>query len=217
MCSADSVVLSGTGAYTYEWNTFPVQHTPEIKVSPESTTLFVVTGYLQNGCFGVAEHELVVNERPQISLINDPNALVVSALPAGLTQYVFSMHEQDVQSGNINRWSYGGYSGTSDTLRVLGIAENGCTARAAIFLEMEEAPNAFTPNDDGKNDIFLPGVEIWVYSSWGGELYHGTEGWDGRYNGELVVPGTYYYVRPIYHADGSLLKTIKGSVTVVVE
>jgi len=217
MCSADSVVLSGTGAYTYEWNTFPVQHAPEIKVSPEATTLYVLTGYLQNGCSGEAEHELVVNERPQISLINDPNALVVSALPAGLTQYVFSIHEQDVQSGSNNRWSYGGYSGTSDTLRVMGIAENGCFAQAALYLEMEEAPNAFTPNNDGKNDVFLPGVEIWVYSSWGGELYHGTEGWDGRYNGEVVVPGTYYYVRPVYHADGSLLKTIKGSVTVVVE
>jgi len=82
---------------------------------------------------------------------------------------------------------------------------------------MKEPPNAFTPNGDGKNDIFLEGHDITVFSSWGGEIYKGNTGWDGKHNGSLVVPGTYFYIHNIYNIDGSIIKTIKGSVTVVIE
>ena len=61
-------------------------------------------------------------------------------------------------------------------------------------------PSAFTPNNDGENDIFKPehsGINsyiIRIYNKWGGLVYKGENmGWDGTQNGELVENGTYSY------------------------
>ena len=105
----------------------------------------------------------------------------------------------------------------SDTIIVVASNESGCSDEEQIFVEMKEPPNAFTPNGDGKNDIFLEGHDIVVFSSWGGEIFKGNTGWDGKHNGSLVVPGTYYYIHHIYSSDGVVVKTLKGSVTVVIE
>jgi hypothetical protein len=217
ICLGDSAVLNGSGAFTYEWNTVPVQYSPGIKVSPEFSTNYVLVGYNNNGCFNMATHHVSVYERPQLVLQNDPYQLVVTADPPDLEDYTFSISDKVVQQGNANRWSYAAYNGKSDTLFVIAVSDHQCGAEANLYLSLEEPPNAFTPNGDGVNDLFLPGVEITVFSSWGGELYHGSEGWDGKHNGALVVPGTYYYIRPLYDGNGVLMSTYKGSVTVVIE
>lgn len=217
ICLGDSAVLTGSGAFTYEWNTVPVQYSPGIKVSPEFSTNYVLVGYNNNGCYNMATHHVSVYERPQLMLQNDPYQLVVTADPPGLEDYTFSISDKVVQQGSANRWSYAAYNGKSDTLFVIAVSDHQCGAEANLYLSLEEPPNAFTPNGDGVNDLFLPGVEITVFSSWGGELYHGSEGWDGKHSGALVVPGTYYYIRPLYDGNGVLMSTYKGSVTVVIE
>ncbi|MEM9671414.1 MAG: gliding motility-associated C-terminal domain-containing protein [Bacteroidota bacterium] len=70
-------------------------------------------------------------------------------------------------------------------------------SQAQVFL-----PNAFTPNGDGLNDVFLykaalvESVIFEVYNRWG-ELIFSTNqldvGWDGTYNGVLASQGTYIY------------------------
>jgi len=67
-----------------------------------------------------------------------------------------------------------------------------------------DIPNAFSPNGDGVNDRWnieglkaRPGCKIEVYNRWGQSVYKSegyTIGWDGTRKGQLVVPGTYYYV-----------------------
>jgi gliding motility-associated-like protein len=61
-------------------------------------------------------------------------------------------------------------------------------------------PNAFTPNEDGRNEIFIPvcrGVEkysLTIFNRWGDKIFHTTdtsEGWDGYYKG-LPSPGGIY-------------------------
>lgn len=64
-------------------------------------------------------------------------------------------------------------------------------------------PNAFTPNTDQLNDIFLPkgdckilSFQWWIYNRWGELLYtsdHINKGWDGRVNGQEAPAGTYLY------------------------
>ncbi len=88
-----------------------------------------------------------------------------------------------------------------DTLKVLG---------SEVFI-----PNVFSPNGDGKNDIFglitiandyLTQATLRVFNRWGNELYSGNgynTGWDGKYNGVPVEPGAYYYVIKASHKDGS--------------
>ena len=134
-----------------------------------------------------------------------------------LKNYAFYVGNVLLQTGESNTLYYGDAGQLSDTVIVVAYTETGCSDTKSIYIELKDAPNAFTPNGDGINDRFLTGHNITVYSSWGGEIYKGDSGWDGRFNGSLVVPGTYYYIRHIYNADGAILKTIKGSVTVVIE
>ena len=66
-------------------------------------------------------------------------------------------------------------------------------------------PNVFTPNGDGKNDIFyftIRGAQCFhciIYNRWGIQVYqlnNINSGWDGKIQqtGELAADGTYYYL-----------------------
>ncbi len=66
-----------------------------------------------------------------------------------------------------------------------------------------EFPNAFTPNGDGKNDLFRPAIhqsiadyEIWIYSRTGQVVFHSlkvNEGWDGNFDGNPAPPDVYVW------------------------
>jgi gliding motility-associated-like protein len=89
-------------------------------------------------------------------------------------------------------------------------------------------PNAFTPNDDGKNDVFKPvgqflkdfddgsyrDYSMMIYSSWGQKLFETHDinaAWDGTYLGQLVVQDNYYYKIEISGVDEKVFRK-KGSV-----
>jgi gliding motility-associated-like protein len=67
-------------------------------------------------------------------------------------------------------------------------------------------PNAFSPNDDGINDIFIPHLDcrpdafhMTVFDRWGGMVFESKnpdEGWDGRIGGKLAPAGLYaFFIR----------------------
>ena len=84
-------------------------------------------------------------------------------------------------------------------------------------------PNAFTPNGDLKNDIFLPkGVNIGnyrmiIYDRWGNEVFETRileSGWDGKYNGEICPTGIYVWVISYENIDNERnekAEILKGS------
>jgi gliding motility-associated-like protein len=65
-------------------------------------------------------------------------------------------------------------------------------------------PDAFSPNGDGKNDVFLPKGEyvydynMYIFDRWGLLLFHSTslyQGWPGTYGGgDLCQEDTYVYL-----------------------
>lgn len=63
-------------------------------------------------------------------------------------------------------------------------------------------PNAFTPNNDGYNDVFrakatnIKYFEMTIYNRWGQQLYFTrniNSGWNGKYRGRLSPRGIYSY------------------------
>lgn len=78
---------------------------------------------------------------------------------------------------------------------------------ASIFV-----PNAFTPNDDGTNDIFMPvgiGIdpehfEMWIFDRWGNLIYYTDDlakGWNGKVQGHEDVCQIDTYVWKIKAID----------------
>jgi gliding motility-associated-like protein len=70
-------------------------------------------------------------------------------------------------------------------------------------------PNAFTPNGDGQNDLFVPypycfieSVDFKVFNRWGQLVYETTNpdlNWDGtNLNGSMLPEGVYYYKCKIF-------------------
>ncbi|HMQ47691.1 MAG TPA: gliding motility-associated C-terminal domain-containing protein [Saprospiraceae bacterium] len=65
-------------------------------------------------------------------------------------------------------------------------------------------PNAFSPNDDGRNDRFhiyyncgLLDTQLSVYDRWGGLVFEGDgvqEGWDGTIKGKVAPEGVYVWL-----------------------
>ncbi|NUM49799.1 MAG: gliding motility-associated C-terminal domain-containing protein [Flavobacteriales bacterium] len=88
-------------------------------------------------------------------------------------------------------------------------------------------PNIFTPNNDGKNDlwtikIFNPEsiniTEICLYNRWGKLVFKaGREftGWDGNYNGQPCSEGTYFATVLIENKSNNSIKKLSGNITLL--
>jgi gliding motility-associated-like protein len=84
-------------------------------------------------------------------------------------------------------------------------------------------PTAFTPNGDGKNDIFRIGnltfqkvQEFRILNRWGQEVFSATDnrGWNGFFKGKPQDAATFYYLIRVAYPDGAT-KMFKGDVILV--
>ncbi|MFT5724288.1 MAG: gliding motility-associated-like protein, partial [Bacteroidia bacterium] len=85
-------------------------------------------------------------------------------------------------------------------------------------------PTGFSPNNDGVNDLFKPTLvnyqdfSMSIYNRWGEEIFKSNDpniGWDGTYNGEVVMNGVYLYAMRFITTEDEAFKTVKGLVHVV--
>jgi gliding motility-associated-like protein len=103
------------------------------------------------------------------------------------------------------------------------IDENGCQLSDQITVMVDKTrrvyiPNAFSPNDDGLNDLFMiyggSGIKMVhsfnIYDRWGVNVFSETEfqpndtenAWNGTFKGELLNPGIFAYFAEIEFSDG---------------
>lgn len=110
---------------------------------------------------------------------------------------------------------------------------NDCISATQIQVEQQLCcqlfvPNAFTPNADGKNDLFKivqygAGVtlgEFRVYNRWGQEIFSTrdwSKGWDGKFKGTDQDSDTYSYIIEYNCNDKGVIsqKIAKGDVLLV--
>ena len=108
---------------------------------------------------------------------------------------------------------------------------NNCSATDSITIIYQHCenpiniPNAFTPNGDGKNDVFkiislneIIDFKLIIYNRWGELLYESDDinkGWDGTFKGKTVPQDVYIYLLTgIIKDTGDQIKRT-GSVTVL--
>ena len=84
-------------------------------------------------------------------------------------------------------------------------------------------PSAFTPNGDGKNDVFRPYlhdvrlVDFSVYNRWGERVfisYSKGAGWSGDFKGVPCATGIYFYVVR-YRGITDEVLVLKGDMTLI--
>jgi gliding motility-associated-like protein len=200
LCEGDQLIISAAQPQCmYQWNTGAT--TSAIGVTLEGSYSVVVSnGYCQvNDLINI-----YFNPRPlpltsvsvQACLEEEPRYVELDAENNG-SQYLWSTGEV---SQIIRAQATGTYT--------VEITNNfGCSRTASI--EVIEycpstifAPNTFTPNTDGLNDLFMPvgrnieKIQFAVFDRWGIMIYYTEDlakGWDGTYMGENVPDDTYVW------------------------
>jgi gliding motility-associated-like protein len=109
------------------------------------------------------------------------------------------------------------------TYNIYGCTDTTCQDLQARVIPAVAVPNAFTPNQDGNNDIiYVNGYGIknmtWrIYNRWGTLVFTSTNknnGWDGRYNGVMQPQDVYMYSLDVAFTDGTSYST-KGDITLL--
>jgi gliding motility-associated-like protein len=72
--------------------------------------------------------------------------------------------------------------------------KNSCSDTATLELKDRRTPTLFSPNEDGRNDIFMEGNQVEIFNRMGTRIYSGLNGWDGRYKGSVARAATYFYI-----------------------
>ncbi len=218
ICAGESVLLSASGANTYQWSTtqgLNLGSGSELVLSPTQTTEYRIIGKVLS-CEDTAFSSITVFPIPSASIFASPNP-VSSTNP----EVTFSTNSQ----GNIIKWLLGAnlmsnlasfthnfQNAVPGNYIVLLVLENqlGCIDTISITVIIEEdilffIPNSFTPNSDEFNTVFLPiissgiasiGYEFLVYNRWGEIVFESNNmviGWDGTYKGKMSQDGSYVW------------------------
>lgn len=117
-------------------------------------------------------------------------------------------------------------------ITVFGRSREGCPDSVNISVQPRPytkevaLPNAFTPNGDGLNDVFIPKLKLEraystatfrIYNRYGQMIYttaNMNSGWDGTAKGRPLEKGVYYYRISILFLDGTA-KNFSGELTLI--
>ena len=141
---------------------------------------------------------------PQPTDINDPNIFFRDNSDENIISSEWHLGDGTVIYDKLNFWHT--YSDTGTYLIKYYITnEYNCTDSAFNFLKINPTfsvfiADAFTPNNDGNNDIFKPILNgedsyvITIYDRWGSIIFsEENSSWDGFANGKPVPSGVYPY------------------------
>jgi gliding motility-associated-like protein len=216
ICEGTALLLdAASSSSAYQWNTGA--QTPSLLATEPGIYIVTVT---KTDTFCIAEGRIDISVIPLPRLNLGPDT--------ALCQGQSILLRSDFTAAQL-RWQDGS---TADTLLANRsgwyelTAENACgMARDVVRVEVESCreayiPNAFSPNDDGRNDYFYiqsnGDVErvllLRIFDRWGGLLFEAKDsppdvpgrGWDGTSGGKLLNPGTYVFLAHLAFRDGAM-------------
>ncbi|MEQ1734418.1 MAG: gliding motility-associated C-terminal domain-containing protein, partial [Bacteroidia bacterium] len=237
ICEGDSIVLRASVApatSTIYWlsnadwkDTIATGTTFTSPILSSNTTYYLATNTVE-GCQSKTGNFLqipvTVKPLPHVSISsNSANNMVYEgeSITFECNPNTYDVYTWFIDSKQVFQGSYlfqtQNPSGTqSIKVQVTG---NGCINWADNALSIKTLPlsNAFSPNGDGKNDLFLKGLDLTIFNRWGQVLFTGTQGWDGKYNGAAVNAGTYYYMVKIKKIGSTELVEKTGALTLLTD
>lgn len=216
LCDGDTIPLKAIGGVSYVWN--DGAKTDVIKINKEGT--YTVTGTNENGCVKQKSITITKIELPKVDFslskqeINLRNNTVSATItPQPNVNYFWEMGDGTNLAGNSISHQYNiDYSQWHFPVKLIAVNEYGCENDSVKMVNVDFfIPNVFTPNGDGKNDIFMPDVKLEIYDRNGMLIYKGTDGWNGDFNGVKADDDSYFYYL-IYKDGDGVEKSTKGYV-----
>lgn len=221
-CMNSEKTLFAGNFNSYFWNTGDT--TASISINTPGT--YTVTVIDVNGCMAMDSTVLKSLYAPPIEF-----------LPGDTFICKYDKLELNPISSSFNYvlWSTGSSSPsitiTQPGIYWLEVKNNyGCLGRDSIIVNSKDClfgfyiPNAFTPNNDNKNDFFRPllfgqvvDYQFLIYDRWGQLVFHSNNpqvGWDGSRNGIPESTSTLIWICK-YRFAGEAMQTRRGSFLII--
>lgn len=228
------ISLNVTNAVRYEWS----DGTQGADYTFATDGLYWVQAYDINNC-PISDTILIMTEPVPSEILYVPtdtticknNVITVAAFSPYATDYLWegetAFYEQNDPTDTSFLITYPGTYSITASNRCAGITQ---------YLEVEEedcgcypfVPNGFTPNNDGRNDVFqvfsnciIQDFQLSVFDRWGNRVYLSTDvndGWDGTINGQDAPMGVYVWQMVYTSMDERgimVTQTTSGDITLV--
>ena len=228
--------------YTYDWQPsdgiISGGNTNSPTVAPRQTTRYRVTVTSDMGCTASTETEVIITSftPADFNAWCDPDTVFegestnLHATTIDGYQYSWSP-SQGLENPNQANTLATPQRTMCYTVTVTDL--NGCRKQDTACVKVKEVickepfifvPNAFTPNGDGKNDVFyvrgnefLLSFILRIYDRWGEKVFESEnieDGWDGTFRGKICQPGIYdFYLEATCHGKQRFIK--KGNITLI--
>ena len=218
--SISIIAEDGVLPISYLWNNI-TDTSPNLDSLSAGWYKFTVTDY----CISIVDSILLTQPSPiaivptvtPASMPSIADGSIELLTIGGTPPYQFIWSNQQT-SEDISSLLSGWYSVTITDLL-------GCTYTDSIWVnylsKYIEIYNAFTPNGDGKNDVWnikniehYPNCQVLVYDQWGVKVFESTgyeKPWDGKYKDKELPSGVYYYVIDLKNNEPAFT----GSVTLI--
>ncbi|MEI6949270.1 PKD domain-containing protein [Paraflavisolibacter sp. H34] len=242
ICAGESARLSASGAENYAWSPTtgldnPASATP--RAQPTVTTRYTVKAFDNDNCLVRTDSVLVaVGSKPSVELGPGISATAGSSVPL-----------RPATSADVSSWKWvpATYLSCADCPAPVATPKEpmkyklevanayGCTNSDEVSVAVVCTggnlflPNTFSPNGDGRNDVFYPrgsGISnirsLKVYNRWGELVFErrnfnsndASSGWDGTYKGKKLAPDTFIYFCEAVCSNNEVLP-YKGDVTLL--
>jgi gliding motility-associated-like protein len=221
ICVGESENVYAQGGDTYNWLPTTGVSSPTAFttfIQPTATTIYTVTASHSGLCPGTATIQIVVHPLPYVyagvdTTINIDESYVLHGtgnVPVGF----LSPNSNPLICNYCATVEVNPKETTCYTLK--GESEFGCVAYDEVCINVTKdwnvyIPNAFSPNDDSDNDVFIPvgyglsDIKLYIFDRWGELIFMSNNriiGWDGTLNDSKCEQGVY-----VYKAE---IKTITG-------
>lgn len=239
ICYNTSAQLNGShDGNSFSWSPVSYLDNPNILnpiSSPPRTTQYILSALDNKGCPKPGRDTVVITVLPRVRAFAGRDTTVVVGQPlqfkgTGGVNYIWSPPSY-LNNPNIAN-PVAVYGSEVDSIRYKLTVSDSAGCRDSAFIKVTVfktnpyvfVPTAFTPNNDGRNDLVRPiavGVQqinyFSIYNRWGQLVFTTTvngKGWDGRIGGVLQGNGVFvwmvnaidYIGRPIF---------LKGTVTLI--
>lgn len=195
--AAYTVTASLNGCVRTRTVNIAIRPNPLVNAGPDKTIMDGDYATLQGSGSPIAQS---ISWTPTATIVNGANTYQPAVKPSTTTTYTLTVRDQ-----------------------------NNCTstdnATVTVIPYCLSVKNAFTPNGDGINDLWIvtnstacyTRLSVAVYNRYGGVVYKNDNyqnNWNGMYNGNPVADGTYYYTITLKLINGRTA-TATGDVTIL--
>ncbi|MCF8429521.1 MAG: gliding motility-associated C-terminal domain-containing protein [Bacteroidia bacterium] len=214
-CTNSPIIIGKTDAQNYVWNT--TEQTPQISINKPGLYWVIKTN---PPCENIDTFNITENPLPVIKSLHDTivcfDQVAKILLDAGkFKSYLWKPTNETSQII---------YSSNAQTYLLQVTDNNDCTMSKQITVtencpQQLFIPNAFSPNGDGINDVFiitttgLESFEMTIFNRWGEQVFNSQnylQGWDGK-----NAPNEVYVVQVTYKLKGKPSETVTQNVTLL--